>query len=45
MLRFKLLRELRHEFRAECVGAFDDEFLGERLRGDESERENDEEMS
>ena len=28
MLRFELLRQLRNEFRAERVGAFDDEALG-----------------
>ena len=44
ILRFKLLRELRHEFRAERVGAFDDELLGARFRGDESEPERQGEM-
>ena len=39
ILGFKLLGELRHEFRAEGVGAFDDELLGARFRGDESEPE------
>ena len=39
ILGLELLGELRHEFRAERVGAFDDELLGARFRGDESEPE------
>jgi hypothetical protein len=45
MLCFELLRELRHEFRAEGVGAFEDELLGERFGGHESERKGGQEMS
>src|SRR2546430_17517752 len=45
MLGFELLGELRHEFRAESIGAFDDELLSERFGGGESEREGGQEMS
>ena len=45
MLRFKLLRELRHEFRPERIGAFDDELFGARFRSDENERESGEKIS
>ena len=37
ILGFKLLGELRNEFRAEGVGAFDDDFLGARWRSCQGE--------
>ena len=45
MLGFELLGKLWHEFRAEGVGAFEDELLGERFRSYESERERRQKMS
>jgi hypothetical protein len=44
-LGFKLLRKLRDEFRAERIGAFNDEFFGARVDGNKRERECDKEVS
>ena len=45
MLRLELLRQLRHELRAEGVGSFDDQLVGSRFSGNENKAKSQSKMS